>query len=356
MPVSRDLSKAKRQMIRRWLDRPRPLYMRLDSVEDLLRALQLAIEVEHATIPPYLTALYSIKDGSNNDVAEVLREIVVQEMAHMAHVANLLISIGGSPKIYDPAFVPRYPGPMPGGLRGGLTLRLRRCSIAQMRDVFMSMEEPEETVAAGHTEHEEHPYTIGWFYDEIVIALNALYGQDKITFGNVEKQVAGWPGPNAPRKVTSLEEALEALHAIKRQGESALPFDAQNGGDPGHYYRLAEIVAGKTMVIDPERQSFSYTGDPISFDPDAVWPITDDADLTSYPAKSRAATLALRFAQTYQALLKGLHQTFNGDPAYLQEALGLMFSLNVQAGELVRTPSGLNDGTTAGPVFQWVGP
>jgi len=54
----------------------------------------------------------------------------------------------------------------------------------------------------------------------------------------------------------------------------------------------------------------------------------------------------------YKALLKGLHKTFNGEPQYLKEAIGLMFSLEIIAQQLMQVPSGLNDGTTAGPTFQ----
>ena len=59
MPVTRDLSAAKRAMLLAWLDRPR--YMHIETAEDLQAALQVAIELEHSTIPPYLTAYYSIK-------------------------------------------------------------------------------------------------------------------------------------------------------------------------------------------------------------------------------------------------------------------------------------------------------
>ena len=37
----------------------------IKTLEDLHEHLQWAIELEHATIPPYLCALYSIKDNSN---------------------------------------------------------------------------------------------------------------------------------------------------------------------------------------------------------------------------------------------------------------------------------------------------
>ncbi len=78
-----------------------------------MQALQLAIELEHSTIPPYLTALYSIMPDANVEVAGLIRSIVVEEMLHMALVANIFIAIGGSPNIGHSKFVPQYPGPLP---------------------------------------------------------------------------------------------------------------------------------------------------------------------------------------------------------------------------------------------------
>lgn len=52
MPVTRDLSPAESDMIVGWLKRqPDPPVFRIDSVESLRQVLQLAIELEHATIP-----------------------------------------------------------------------------------------------------------------------------------------------------------------------------------------------------------------------------------------------------------------------------------------------------------------
>ena len=78
----------------------------------------------------------------------------------------------------------------------------------------------------------------------------------------------------------------------------------------------------------------------------------DDPNMIAYPAGSRALVLAEQFSLSYQALLKGLHRTFNGDPRYLRESIGAMYSLDLAARELMRTPSGASDGTTAGPTFQ----
>jgi hypothetical protein len=361
MPVTRDLSAGKRQMIRQWL--ANPVYMRLDSKEDLMQALQIAVELEHATIPPYLTALYSIKEGTNVEVADLIRSVVVEEMLHMALSSNILISIGGAPDIAKPGFVPRYPGTLPGGLRGGLIVRLRRCSIAQVRDVFMSIEEPEETVdpvrRQSHSRDQAaaHSFTIGWFYSEIEKALTNLTESGEISFGHADRQVSDWSGPGNLIVIQSLPAAIAAIREIKEQGEGAGPLDPD---DPqhelAHFYRFSEIVEGRALVFHKETKSFAYTGARIPFDPESVWPMVDDPDMVMYPPGSRALILVEQFSRTYQALLKGLHRTFNGEPQYLREAIGLMYSLDLAARELMRTPSGLKDGTTAGPTFQLTGP
>ena len=144
MPVTRDLSPAKRAMILRWLDAPEPPVLRITDLAGLRRAVQLTIELEHATIPPYLCALFSIKPGRNVEVAHILRSVVLEEMLHMGLMCNLLNGLGGEPQIDKPAFVPRYPGHLPGSVRPDLTVTLRRCTKEHVRDVFMAIERPEE--------------------------------------------------------------------------------------------------------------------------------------------------------------------------------------------------------------------
>ncbi len=347
MPVTRDLSAPKLKMLRMWLDNP--VYMNLDSVEDLQRALQTAIELEHSTIPPYLTALYSIKPGFNGEVAELIRGIVMEEMLHMHLVANILIAIGGKPQIGQPGFVPGYPGSLPGGLRGDLTVSLRRCSIDQVRECFMSIEQPAKTAepvrrsVRPHDPFDASKFTIGWFYGEILQALEDL----NVPFGNLQNQVVD--GEAFP--ILSLADATRAINEIILQGEGVGPL---NPDDPdqelAHYYKFSEIVAGRRIVV--HRDGFSYTGAPIAFDSNGVWPMMDNPDLAAYPTGSRAQVLGMQFAQTYQALLDALNTTFNGKPERLNETVGLMYSLSLAARQLMQTPSGLNDGTTAGPVFQ----
>ena len=57
------------------------------------------MQIELYTIPPYLCALYSIKDGTNREARDVIQTVVMEEMLHMALVANLLIAVDGQSKV-----------------------------------------------------------------------------------------------------------------------------------------------------------------------------------------------------------------------------------------------------------------
>src|SRR5690606_2357790 len=86
------------------------------QLEDLYPMLQNAIELEHSTIPPYLTALFSIRPGTSTEARKIVHSIVIEEMMHMTIAANILNAIGGKPQINNPRFVPVYPGPLPMGI------------------------------------------------------------------------------------------------------------------------------------------------------------------------------------------------------------------------------------------------
>jgi rubrerythrin len=78
---------------------------------DLYPWLQNAIELEHSTIPPYLTALFSLMPGTNAEIARLIHSIVIEEMLHMTIASNILIAIKGHPSINGADFIPKYPGP-----------------------------------------------------------------------------------------------------------------------------------------------------------------------------------------------------------------------------------------------------
>src|SRR3954466_5977743 len=117
----------------------------LDTPTGLRAAVQNAIMLEHATLPPYLYALWSLSD--NGDIELLMRPIVMQEMGHMALACNILNAIGGHPAIDEPGFVPTYPGPLPGGGEDDLTVPLAPFSLDLVHRVFMVIEEPEDPIA-----------------------------------------------------------------------------------------------------------------------------------------------------------------------------------------------------------------
>src|SRR6516165_4747589 len=71
----------------------------------LREMVQCAIKLEHATLPPYLTAMWSVKD-KKHQAYKILRGIVYEEMGHLGTVCNLLTTIGGAPVFSDKDFVP----------------------------------------------------------------------------------------------------------------------------------------------------------------------------------------------------------------------------------------------------------
>lgn len=346
MPVTRDLSTPRRKMIQEWLKNP--LYMKITNVEELKRALQLAIELEHSTIPPYLCALYSLKQGYNQEVATIIRSVVIEEMLHMSLACNLLNAIGGTPQINTPSFVPQYPTHLPGGLRPDLVVSLKRCSIEHIHDVFMSIEEPEETIyPLSH-----HSLTIGWFYNLIKEAFQTLNKNQNVFIGDPARQLRDWPYPAEMIPVTNLDSAMAAIDEIVEQGEGASPI---NPDDPekelAHYYKFSEIVHGRRLVRHPD--GYSFTGEKITFDPDGVWPMIDNPDTKRLPLISQTRRLSEEFNQAYANLLNILHTAFNGLPDQIPTAIGLMFSLNLLAGKLMQSPVSIGSTETAGPSFQY---
>ena len=150
MPVTRDLSRDKKNLILKWLSKEKPDICdpaRFYTLANLHKDLQTALQLEHSTIPPYLTALASIKNSYNLEIQEVIHNIVIQEMMHMALVANILNAVGGEPSVYNEDFIPNYPSRLPGGVQPSLVVPIEKLSLGLVRNIFMKIEQPEEDVS-----------------------------------------------------------------------------------------------------------------------------------------------------------------------------------------------------------------
>ena len=331
------------------MHRMRELRASFADVDDLRDGLQQALELELATIPPYLYALWSIKDRRSR-AAQLIVDVVAEEMLHMALVANIINAVDGVPRLTDPAGVPAYPCMLPGGVQQGLTVGLRRCDADQL-EVFKQMEKPEKPVDVQRMRAAGEPVTIGQFYDGLAATIAEL-GPSAFT-GDPGRQVRDWPveGEGGLRAIDGPAAARSAITLIKEQGEGASEYEpTDRDGELGHYYLYWEILEGREIVLQEDRWAFA--GEAIPF-PD-TFPVVDNPTVASLPAGSQAQALAQEFNESYRNLMASLERTFDGHPDQLDVALGLMYALRVQALGLFRHPSGRDDGTVAGPTFEYV--
>jgi len=330
----------------------------IETVEDVRTALGNAIQLELSTIPPYLTALYSIdpSNTTNTAIAALIRSIVIEEMLHMAIACNVLNAVGGTPAINVAGFPPAYPGQLPmdiGTKPGGppFIVSLQKFSIDAVTGTFMVIEEPENPIpfrtaalAAGVPDFQ----TIGQFYDAVSTAIGIL--GESIFTGNPALQVTGWFDSDELFPVTSVATAQEAIAIIVQQGEGTTTSPLDEEGELSHYYKFAEIAHGAELVPDSSAPNgFSYSGPAIPFDPNGVFPMVMNPAQVTLPAGSMVAQMADQFDATYSSLLNALNGTFNGAPENLNVAMGLMYSLRVQAQDLMQQPIGGSVTGNAGP-------
>ncbi len=357
------------------------------AVKILRKAVQTAIVLEHSTLPPYLTAQFSLASTQNDEILGLIRSVVIEEMLHLTIACNLLNSIGGSPVLNQPDFIPQYPGPLPGSVEKGLIVPIAKFSMDIVENVFMVIEKPEDPIVIEsaktsksntanlisqiETLKSKEELTIGEYYHlvKIMIQLFEAYAQKKgktIFTGKSKNQVVNerWYPSNELFKIKDEKSAIKAINVIVDQGEgsSTSPFvnardqNMANPPEPAHYYRFQEIVKGKKLVKDPKAPNgYSYSGDPIPFNGMLIPNMMENPKMNDYPKGSAAYLNSKLFNYNYTSLLNSLHITFNGSPDELNSSMGLMFALKLYASKLLCSPDPNNPGYVAGPSFEFVG-
>jgi hypothetical protein len=323
---------------------------------DLHYYLQQAIKLEHATIPPYLTAMFSLKPGPNRRIAELIRSVVIEEMLHMTISANILIAIGGHPQINTKDFVPSYPGPLPMNIGDGLQVGIEAFSVELTKNTFMAIEEPENPIPIRRVALVAEPEfrTIGQFYGAIQDKIREL-GEKIFAETTAPPQVVAskWFPPDKLFVIEGVETACKGIDVITTEGEGTSKSPFQSPGNPAHFYKFGEIVAGRE-VIPTSDGKFAYAGAPILFDPSGIWPLRANCKIADFPRGTQARTRIEQYAYSYSALLNALHLAFNGDPSKLDAAIGMMYDLRVQAVALMQTDTGDKTGQTVGPSYEYV--
>ena len=319
--------------------------------------LQKALEVELFTIPPYLTALYSIEEGANRDSVEILQSVVMEEMLHATLVSNVMNAVGAAPQVKggggkgNPKRV-NYPAQVP-HVERPLVIGLLPFSTKAVKG-FVEIERPEDrtewTMSAG-------VYSIGQLYDRIrnlLITVTDELGVAQVFTGAPSRQLSAkdyYGGGGALTVVTDLKAALDAIDEIAQQGEGRLHTnltgDEVRFGQPkevAHYYRFMEIQKGR--FYDRDDDVSQPTGRRLIVDWNAVRPVGAAIQPTSPPG---VKDMLKAFDKTYSELLTEIHEAFNGDRSRLTEAVPLMQRLKTQAVEIMRID--VSGGKTCPPPF-----
>lgn len=347
--------------------------IKLDTLADLKSAMQTAIMLEHSTIPPYLTAVFTLVNTGNDQISGLIGSVVKEEMLHLSIACNILNAIGGTPVLNQPGFIPTYPGPLPGTVESGLIVPIAKFSKDLIKNVFMVIEEPEDPIEIPvlFAEEAAAPLTIGMFYQKVknlIAILEAeanLLGKTIFT-GDPAKQMTNekWFPLKELFPILDKDTAFRGIDLIVDQGEgtSTNPFisPTEEGGeddttDPAHYYRFEEIFYGKTLEKDTSQEcGYSYSGPVIPCDLSKIPNMPDNPKMGDYPVDSVAYKNSKFFNYTYTNLLNSLHETFNGEPEKINTAMGLMYSLRLYAGKLLASDDPGRPGFVAGPSYEYV--
>jgi Ferritin-like len=280
--------------------------------EDLWFLLSEASQLEHMIMCQYLFAEFSLKDGTSEGLTgeqaeaverwrKVLRGIAVEEMLHLALVANVMASIGAAPYFGRPNF-PQRSGYFPSGIQLDLVpfgepallhfLYLERPEGMERQDADGFV--PGAPPRAALSEQELMPrgqefLTVGHLYRGIEDGLRTLvsrFGERAVFVGSPRAQATPellqWPQVVA---VTGLDSALAAIGEIIEQGEGA-----RGDWQDAHYGRFLRMweefhaLRERDPSFDPARPVLAaYTRQP--FDIPAEVPVIAD------PAAHRVAEL-----------------------------------------------------------------
>ena len=339
--------------------------------EQLLYTLTEAAEIEHNLMCCYLYAAWSLKTEPDDDVdaetrAELAKwqraiiDIAIDEMTHLALVANLMNATGGVAHFGRPNF------PIaPGMLSAGLVVRLAPFNAETLQH-FIYLERPEgseepdaasfvctQTYERGQhglklTPAAQDYLTVGHLYRSVEAGLKALVARDgeaQVFLGDPALQV----GPDTVTldgliAITNLETACQALETIVEQGEGASAHS-----DKCHYARFVAIR--EALKARPAGFSAAWPAatNPVMrhppFPENRVWVSRDDArgviDLGNAAYNHMLRCLSQGFAATDPAEKKLMVNT----------AIDLMFAVVPLGQELARMKANDEDDCNAGLSF-----
>jgi rubrerythrin len=305
---------------------------------DWLRsALQLAIAVEHSTLPFYLTAVYSLK-VQNYSAYNALRSVAMEEMVHMAVAANILAALGGRPQIKT--LSPTYPSQgLPGGAEPDLYMGLAKLSKRQLAN-FMRLESPAFLLPEAG-EDGAFP-TVAALYAAISAAIhaNADAVRAAIKAGGGANQVGddiGFAAVTCVAGQDPIDQFDAAIAMVVSQGAGTatrpLHADGQSENEASHYCKFAEIFYGRQFQKPEPEVPLTRATEPLFFQGYRL-PFPEVVNLMAVPNDGYAKLLAAdpngvavetslqAFDAAYSAIMAQLDDIWNGPAATSWPTLG----------------------------------
>ncbi len=339
--------------------------------EQLLYTLTEAAEIEHNLMCCYLYAAWSLKTEADDEVdaetrAEITQwsraivDIAIDEMTHLALVANLMNAVGGVAQFGRPNF-PVAPGMLP----AGLVVRLAPFNRDTLQH-FIYLERPEgseepdadsfvceQTYERGQhglqlTPTAQDYLTVGHLYRSVEDGLRALVARDGeagVFIGDPALQV----GPDTVRMkgliaITNLETACQALETIVEQGEGA---SAET--ETSHFQRFLSVRA----ALDARGADF-HPAYPAATNPVMRHPPFPEGRV--WVSRQEARGVIDLGNAAYNHMLRCLSQGFAAtDPAekklMVNTAIDLMMAVVPLGQELARLKANDEDDCNAGLSF-----
>jgi hypothetical protein len=347
--------------------------------EHLWSLLIQAAQIEHLIMCQYLYASFSLKTGPDEGLTpeqadavgrwhKLLTGIAIEEMLHLALVANVSSAIGAAPNFSRPNF-PRPSEFLPAGVQFALLpfgdaslthfLYLERPEGMERVDAegFVPAAPPPEPVAADELMPRLQDFsTVGHLYRGIEGGLTHLaerLGERALFVGPPRAQATPelfrWPQLIA---VTDLASARAAIDEIIEQGEGA-----RGDWQPAHYGRFLGIWEEYRQLREQD-PGFQPARPVIPAFTQQPFDIAEPQPLLTDPATRRVAGL---FNLGYEVLLHVLTRFFTHTDE-TDEQLGTLVraAFDLMAGvlrplatTLTRLPAGPeHPGRTAGPTFE----
>ncbi|CAG8611768.1 13862_t:CDS:10 [Funneliformis mosseae] len=285
------------------------------TLDDFYELLQLALQIELTTIPPYLYAMYSIKTGTEigDKLKHLIRHVSEEEMLHAALVANLIVSIGRKPIFYSREAIPLYPNPLPHIKQGEIMVHLSKADVKTI-NTFIQIEAPDVQdkyphsipqkarnpllrlgflkmlgKEAGNVDSSEDDLdSIGNLYDAIAECFKKFNDQIKYdTKFQLEPGMGYAPSTGTGKDgliiIDDLKAAEYAINLIKIQGEGSVSeFEAS------HYETFKKCL---NLIKNASSEDYQ------------LWPVITDPDKSMFPDSIVSIAKAFDAAYCYLMLM-----------------------------------------------------